>query len=153
MLNNFCANQITRPLLFYLVNCVSQSRPLSRHRLASARCRLWVISGYGGLKAGCLLYPRKRISAGSVAMSAKCQKRTLATQRAGHPKPGWASQLDELLANQVIFARTRFETRVFPSDQIAPGTRWLAAITESTAVKIHSQSASDIASGGKNLTA
>src|ERR1700676_646723 len=42
-------------------------------------------------------------------------------------------------------------TRVLPSDQIAPGTLWLEAITESNAVSIQLQSASVMVSGGNSL--
>ena len=42
-------------------------------------------------------------------------------------------------------------TRFFPSDQIAPGTRWLSAMTDSKLFKIQSQSESEITSAGKSL--
>src|SRR5258708_29751727 len=42
-------------------------------------------------------------------------------------------------------------TSVFPSDQIAPGTLWLEAMTESNAVSIQLQSSPAIVSGGNSL--
>src|ERR1700753_2472952 len=48
--------------------------------------------------------------------------------------------------------RTALSTSVLPSDQIAPGTLWLEAMTESKAVSIHLQSSSVIVSGGHSLT-
>src|ERR1700760_2629393 len=48
--------------------------------------------------------------------------------------------------------RTALSTSVLPSDQIAPGTLWLEAMTESKAVSIHLQSSSVIVSGGSSLT-
>ena len=48
-------------------------------------------------------------------------------------------------------ARMVRPTNAFPSDQIAPGTRSLSAITESNALTIHSQSALDITSEGKSF--
>src|SRR6187549_1284512 len=47
--------------------------------------------------------------------------------------------------------RTALSTSVLPSDQIAPGTLWLAAMTESNAVSIHLPSPSVMVSGGSNL--
>ena len=42
-------------------------------------------------------------------------------------------------------------TSVLPSDQIAPGTLWLEAITVSNAVSIQLQSSSVMVSGGSSL--
>src|ERR1700716_2010973 len=47
--------------------------------------------------------------------------------------------------------RTALSTRVLPSDQIAPGTLWLEAITESNAVSIQVQSSCVMVSGGSSL--
>ncbi len=47
--------------------------------------------------------------------------------------------------------RTALSTSVLPSDQIAPGTLWLAAMTESNAVSIQLQSSSVMVSGGSSL--
>ena len=47
--------------------------------------------------------------------------------------------------------RMALSTRVLPSDQIAPGTLWLAAITWSNAVSIQLPSSSVMVSGGNNL--
>ena len=47
---------------------------------------------------------------------------------------------------------TALSTRVLPSDQIAPGTLWLPAITVSNAVSIHLQSSSERTSGGSSFT-
>src|SRR5438876_12323004 len=47
--------------------------------------------------------------------------------------------------------RTALSTNVLPSDQIAPGTLWLEAITESNAVSIHLQSSSVMVSDGNSL--
>jgi hypothetical protein len=48
--------------------------------------------------------------------------------------------------------RTALSTSVLPSDQIAPGTLWLEAMTESNAVAIQLQSSSVMVSGGNSLT-
>src|SRR5580692_5866352 len=48
-------------------------------------------------------------------------------------------------------AATALPTSVLPSDQIAPGTRWVAAITLSNAPTIQSQSASVMTSGHSSL--
>src|SRR5438552_12841935 len=47
--------------------------------------------------------------------------------------------------------RTALSTSVLPSDQIAPGTLWLEAITASNAFSIQLQSSSVMTSGGKSL--
>ncbi|MGY4477975.1 hypothetical protein ACVILL_005389 [Bradyrhizobium sp. USDA 3364] len=47
--------------------------------------------------------------------------------------------------------RTALSTSVFPSDQIAPGTLWLPAITSSNDFSIQLQSSSVIVSGGSSL--
>jgi hypothetical protein len=47
--------------------------------------------------------------------------------------------------------RTALSTNVLPSDQIAPGTLWLEAITESNAVSIQLQSSSVMVKGGNSL--
>ena len=47
--------------------------------------------------------------------------------------------------------RTALSTSVLPSDQIAPGTLWLAAMTSSNDFSIQLQSASVITSGGSSL--
>src|ERR1700692_4285378 len=47
--------------------------------------------------------------------------------------------------------RTALSTSVLPSDQIAPGTLWLEAITESKAVSIQVQSSWVMVSGGSSL--
>src|ERR1700743_3210827 len=47
--------------------------------------------------------------------------------------------------------RTALSTSVLPSDQIAPGTLWLEAMTLSNAVSIHLQSSSVMFSGGSSL--
>src|SRR4029077_1913771 len=47
--------------------------------------------------------------------------------------------------------RTALSTSVLPSDQIAPGTLWLEAITESNAVSIQVQSSCVMVSGGSSL--
>src|SRR6201994_1885678 len=47
--------------------------------------------------------------------------------------------------------RTALSTRVLPSDQIAPGTLWLPAMTSSKDFSIQRQSSSDMTSGGKSL--
>src|SRR5258708_27736883 len=47
--------------------------------------------------------------------------------------------------------RTALSTSVLPSDQIAPGTLWLEAMTESNAVSIQLQSSPVIVSGGHSL--
>src|SRR3984893_6878411 len=47
--------------------------------------------------------------------------------------------------------RTALSTRVLPSDQIAPGTLWLEAITVSNAVSIQLQSSSVMVKGGNNF--
>src|SRR5262249_47248636 len=48
--------------------------------------------------------------------------------------------------------RTALSTSVLPSDQIAPGTLWLLAMTVSNAVATQLQSSSVRVSGGKNFT-
>ena len=47
--------------------------------------------------------------------------------------------------------RTALSTRVLPSDQIAPGTLWLPAITSSNDFSIQLQSSSVIVNGGSSL--
>jgi hypothetical protein len=47
--------------------------------------------------------------------------------------------------------RIALSTRVLPSDQMAPGTLWLAAITSSKARSIQPQSSSVMVSGGSSL--
>src|SRR3954464_14186833 len=47
--------------------------------------------------------------------------------------------------------RTALSTSVLPSDQIAPGTLWLAAMTSSNDFSIPLQSSSVITSGGSSL--
>ena len=47
--------------------------------------------------------------------------------------------------------RTALSTSVLPSDQIAPGTLWLAAMTSSNDFSIQLQSSSVITSGGSSL--
>src|ERR1700675_5013496 len=47
--------------------------------------------------------------------------------------------------------RTALSTSVLPSDQIAPGTLWLEAITVSNAVSIQLQSSSVMVKGGNNF--
>ena len=47
--------------------------------------------------------------------------------------------------------RTALSTSVLPSDQIAPGTLWLEAITVSNAVSIQLQSSSVMVSGGNSF--
>src|SRR6187431_3651519 len=47
--------------------------------------------------------------------------------------------------------RTALSTSVLPSDQIAPGTLWLAAMTSSNDFSIQPQSSSVITSGGSSL--
>src|ERR1700704_1843126 len=47
--------------------------------------------------------------------------------------------------------RTALSTRVLPSDQIAPGTLWLEAMTESNAVSIQVQSSCVMGIGGNSL--
>src|SRR5206468_1527514 len=47
--------------------------------------------------------------------------------------------------------RIALSTKVLPSDQIAPGTLWLEAITESKAVSIQRQSSSVMVRGGNSL--
>src|SRR6202140_3984629 len=47
--------------------------------------------------------------------------------------------------------RPAFATSVLPSDQIAPGTLWLEAMTESNAVSIQLQSCSVMVKGGNSL--
>ena len=42
------------------------------------RCPLWVITGHFAAFNGCLLYPRKRTSFGTAAMTVPCHKRTSA---------------------------------------------------------------------------
>src|ERR1043165_4232388 len=46
---------------------------------------------------------------------------------------------------------TALSTSVLPSDQIAPGTLWLAAMTSSNDFSIQLQSSSVITSGGNSL--
>src|SRR6476646_2594646 len=53
--------------------------------------------------------------------------------------------------NSYAVLRTALSTSVLPSDQIAPGTLWLEAITESNAVSIHLQSSSVMVSDGSSL--
>src|SRR6476619_6912138 len=57
------------------------------------------------------------------------------------------------LRNRVAYAdfRTALSTSVLPSDQIAPGTLWLEAITSSNDFSIQLQSSSVITSGGSSL--
>ncbi len=57
---------------------------------------------------------------------------------------------DRLEATQADL-RTALSTSVLPSDQIAPGTLWLDAITWSNAVSIQLQSSSVMVSGGNSL--
>src|SRR5437588_7231125 len=47
--------------------------------------------------------------------------------------------------------RTALSTSVLPSDQIAPGTLWLEAMTSSNAFSIQAQSSSVMVSGGSSL--
>src|SRR5262249_4355897 len=47
--------------------------------------------------------------------------------------------------------RTALSTSVLPSDQIAPGTLWLPAMTSSNAFSIQLQSSSVMVSGGRSL--
>src|SRR3984885_6783106 len=47
--------------------------------------------------------------------------------------------------------RTALSTSVLPSDQIAPGTLWLEAMTVSNAVSIQLQSSGVMVSGGSSL--
>src|SRR5215467_5569586 len=47
--------------------------------------------------------------------------------------------------------RIAWPAKVFPSDQMAPGTRWLLAITESNALKIQLQSALEMVRAGRSL--
>src|SRR5215470_7949775 len=47
--------------------------------------------------------------------------------------------------------RTALSTSVLPSDQIAPGTLWLPAITSSNEFAIQLQSSSVMTSGGSSL--
>src|SRR3982074_1527341 len=49
--------------------------------------------------------------------------------------------------------RTALSTSVLPSDQIAPGTLWLEAMTVSNAFSIQLQSSSVMQSGGSSLMA
>src|SRR4051795_9563361 len=51
---------------------------------------------------------------------------------------------------QAVF-RTALSTSVLPSDQIAPGTLWLEAITVSNAFSIQPQSSSVMVKGGSSL--
>jgi len=53
--------------------------------------------------------------------------------------------------NNYVFACIAWPTKFFPSDHIAPGTRWLSAMTDSKLLKIQSQSESEITSAGKSL--
>ena len=47
--------------------------------------------------------------------------------------------------------RIALSTSVLPSDQMAPGTLWLEAMTESNAVSIQRQSSSVMVRGGNSL--
>src|SRR5436305_11041759 len=47
--------------------------------------------------------------------------------------------------------RTALSTSVLPSDQIAPGTLWLEAITESNELSIQLQSSCVIVNGGNSF--
>ena len=57
----------------------------------------------------------------------------------------------EMVAVRYADLRTALSTSVLPSDQIAPGTLWLEAMTESNAVSIQLQSSSVMVSGGNSL--
>ena len=61
---------------FEIENC-AVSHTWARNRL----CLLWVKSRHRGISDQCPLYPQKRTSLSAVAMSAFCQKRTLAPNR------------------------------------------------------------------------
>ena len=54
------------------------------------RCPLWVISGHTDKLALCPLYPSKRTCSESVAMSAKCHKRTSGFRLEATSSPGKA---------------------------------------------------------------
>src|SRR6478672_13438410 len=56
-----------------------------------------------------------------------------------------------LLSRGYADFRTALSTSVLPSDQIAPGTLWLPAITVSNEDAIQLQSSSVMTSGGSNL--
>src|SRR5437879_282103 len=79
------------------------------------------------------------------------------------PRPRWSETRSDTggssqdysrrLEGSVRYAdlRTALSTRVLPSDQIAPGTLWLEAMTLSNAVAIQLQSSSVMVSDGNSL--
>src|SRR5262245_52142144 len=67
------------------------------------------------------------------------------------PIYNWNGRLKADHATLGLF-RIAWPAKVFPSDQMAPGTRWLLAITESNALRIQSQSALEMVRAGRSLT-
>src|SRR6185312_5140514 len=106
-------------------------------------------------------YSRYRASAGqgarhdsaALAQSAErlrhsdCQTRPWQGSRAHRDRKQAKSGLGAAYADFL----TALSTSVLPSDQIAPGTLWLPAMTASNAVSIHLQSSSVIVSEGNSL--
>src|SRR4051812_18992792 len=94
---------------------------------------------------------------GSLTSHRHCEERSDEAIQAASAETVWIAslrsqrQLRKRLGENYADRRTALSTSVLPSDQIAPGTLWLPAMTSSKARSIQPQSSSVMVSGGRSL--